>query len=347
MSIDDSTLSAAEQLRARLDAITDAHTRTTTRAWVNAWDAVSADLDAALTQLAAEAGDGRITRKAVLRSNQLRKALEQISVSLDSLFTQSGQTAIDSLSDVVDAAGQAQAALIGSQLPAAERALLNDWARVDRRQIDAIVTRSTENITKLSYPLSDEATATMKRELVRGLAGGKNPREVARRMLQRTEGVFNGGLTRALTIARTETLDAHRAAAQVAQDENADILEGWIWTASLGARTCPACWGMHGTLFPLTQPGPEGHQNCRCARVPKTKSWADLGFEGMDEPADLMPDAGTVFDGLPTATQRDILGPGRYDAWKAGDYPRSSWATKRTNDNWRDSYIPSKVPTAA
>jgi SPP1 gp7 family putative phage head morphogenesis protein len=347
MSIDDSTLSAVEQLRARLDAITDAHTRATTRAWVNAWDAVQVDLDAALTQLAVEAGDGRITRKAVLRSTQLRKALEQISVSLDTLFTQSGQMAIDSLSDVVDAAGRAQAVIIGSQLPAAERAVLNDWARVDPRQIEAIVTRSMENITKLSFPLSDQATATMKRELVRGLAGGKNPREVARRMLARTEGVFNGGLTRALTIARTETLDAHRAAAQVADDENADVLEGWIWTSALGARTCPACWGMHGTLFPLEQPGPEGHQNCRCARVPKTKSWADLGFEGMDEPESLMPDAATVFDTLPTGTQRDILGPRRYNAWQAGDYPIDSWATKRSNDGWRDSWVPSAAPAAA
>jgi hypothetical protein len=104
---------------------------------------------------------------------------------------------------------------------------------------------------------------------------------------------------------------------------------------------------MHGTLFPLEQPGPEGHQNCRCARVPKTKSWADLGFEGMDEPESLMPDAATVFDTLPTGTQRDILGPRRYNAWQAGDYPIDSWATKRSNDGWRDSWVPSAAPAAA
>lgn len=343
MSIDDNTLDAITQLRAHLAAITDDHTRTMTKAWVEAWDDVATDLDAALTQLALEAGDGRITRKAVLRSERLRKSLTIIGSRLDALFEESGQLAIDSLSDVVDTAGKAQEALIGSQLPEAERALVKEWSRVDPRQIDAIVTRSTEQITKLSFPLSDEATAVMKRELVRGLAGGKNPRDVAAKMFKRTEGLFNGGLSRALTIARTEMLDAHRAAGQVADDENADILDGWIWTASLTARTCPACWGMHGTLFPLTQAGPEGHQNCRCARVPKTKSWADLGFEGMDEPESLMPDAATVFDGLPAGTQRDILGPKRYDAWEAGDYPIDTWATKRTNGDWRDSWAVSPV----
>jgi SPP1 gp7 family putative phage head morphogenesis protein len=347
MSIDDATLSAIEQLRTQLTAINDAHTRTMTKAWVEAWDTVAADLDGALQQLADEAGEGRITRKAVMRSERLRKALDAIRSSLADLFDQSGQIIIEQLDDVVTQAGLTQETLIAGQLPEDERAAVKQWSRVDSRQIGAIVTRSTEQITKLSFPLSDEATATMRRELVRGLAGGKNPRDVAAKMIKRTEGLFNGGLPRALTIARTEMLDAHRTAAALADAENADILEGWIWTASLSARTCPACWGMHGTLFPITQAGPEGHQNCRCVRVPKTKTWAELGFEGLDEPVSLMPDAATVFDGLPAGTQRDILGPRRHDAWKNGDYPIDSWATKRTNDSWRDSWVPSKAPAAA
>lgn len=346
MSIDDNSLSAAEQLRARLAAIDDAHTRAMTKAWADAWDVVVEDLDAALVELADAAGEGRITRKAVIRSERLRKALDAIHASLDDLFTQAGQATIDTLADVVDAAGNAQEVLIASQLPEAERAIVNAWSGVDRRQIDAIVARSTEQITKLTFPLSDEATAVMRRELVRGLIGGKNPRDTAARMVKRTEGVFNGGLSRALTIARTETLDAHRAGAAVADRANTDILAGWVWMASLSTRTCSACWGMHGQEFPITQSGPEGHQNCRCARVPKTKTWAELGFD-IEEPPSLMPDAETVFDGLSASTQRDILGPRRHDAWKAGDYPINSWATKRTNDRWRDSWVPSKAPAAA
>lgn len=347
MSIDDNTLSAAAQMRARLDAIEDERTRKLTKAWVDAWDDVVEDLDAALTQLALEAGEGRITRKAILRSERLTKALDAIRDSLNDLFDQAGQSTVDGLDDIVDQAGAAQETMIASQLPAAERALVADWSLVDRRQIQAIVTRSTEQITKLTYPLSDEATATMRRELVRGLTGGKNPRDTAARMVKRTEGVFNGGLSRAMTIARTETLDAHRAAAQLSDEQNADILDGWVWTASLSARTCPACWGMHGTVWPVTQAGPEGHQNCRCVRVPKTKTWAELGFEGLDEPVSLMPDADTTFDGLPSGTQLEILGRKRYDAWTSGDYPLSSWASKKTNDGWRDSYVVSAAPVAA
>lgn len=347
MSIDAATLAAADELRVRLDAIDDEHTRRMTKAWADAWDDVVVELDAALTQLADEAGDGRITRKAVMRSERLRKALAAIRVSLDNLFEQSGQSAIDNLADIVDQAGRTQEILIANQLPEAERAIVDGWTRVDQRQIDAIVARSTEQITKVSYPLSDNAVATMRRELVRGLAGGKNPRDVAAKMIKRTEGTFNGGLSRALTIARTETLDAHRAASQLADEANVDVLSGWVWTASLTSRTCPACWGMHGQLFPVDQAGPEGHQNCRCARVPKTKTWAELGFAGVEEPPSLMLDAKTVFDGLPADKKLEILGPKRYDAWSNGAYPIDAWATKRSNGDWRDSWVPSKVPAAA
>jgi hypothetical protein len=120
MSIDDATLSAIEQLRTQLTAINDAHTRTMTKAWVEAWDTVAADLDGALQQLADEAGEGRITRKAVMRSERLRKALDAIRSSLADLFDQSGQIIIEQLDDVVNQAGLTQEtrqAVVAGRLP--------------------------------------------------------------------------------------------------------------------------------------------------------------------------------------------------------------------------------------
>lgn len=343
MSINDSTLAAAKRLRTQLARMDADQTRAMTKAWVEAWDYVAADLEAALQQLALEAGEGTITRKAVIRSERLRKSLDAIRASLDDLFAQSGQTVIDNLADVVNQAGIAQETIIGSQLPAAERAIVKAWSTVDQAQIEAIVIRTTEQITKLTYPLSDEATAVMRRELVSGMVGGKNPRDVAAKMLKHTEDLFNGGLSRALTIARTEMLDAHRAAGKLADEANADILTSWIWTAALSTKTCPACWGMHGTEFPLSQAGPEGHQNCRCTRVSKTKTWAELGFTGMAEPSSIMPNRDTVFNALPPESQREVLGPKRYDAWQSGNYPMDSWATKRSTPEWRDSWVVSPV----
>jgi hypothetical protein len=187
----------------------------------------------------------------------------------------------------------------------------------------------------------------VRREIVRGIATGSNPRQTASRIMKGAEGGFNGGLSRALTISRTETLDAHRAAAAESHAANADVLGGWVWLTDLSLRTCPACLGMSGTEHPLSEPGPLGHPNCRCSRMPRTKTWAELGIEGMDEPASSAPDAGDWFAGQDEQTQRSILGAGRYDAWKRGDYPMTAWAVRKPNPEWRPSYQTSPLPKAS
>lgn len=42
--------------------------------------------------------------------------------------------------------------------------------------------------------------------------------------------------------------------------------------------------------------------------------------------------------------QRNILGDRGYKAWKAGAWPSSQWARRRTTDEWRDSYTPARPP---
>ncbi|GAB2762490.1 phage minor head protein [Nocardioides pakistanensis] len=344
MAITRRTLRLEQELRDELATVTDAQARHLVRAWATAWDEVAPDLTAVLLDMLV-AGD-RVTRTQLLRSTRLRKALAVIADHLDTLATDAGVRITSDLQAVIDAAGGAQASVIDSQLPpnAPELVDLDAWSKVDERQITAIVERSTEQITARTKPLSAEAYDAVRRELIRGVTSGSNPRETARRIVARAEGGFNGGLTRALVISRTETLDAHRAAAAVGQAQHTDVLAGWVWTAALSARTCPACFAQHGTTHPLTEPGPLGHQQCRCSRVPVTRSWADLGFPELEEPESLLPDAEAYFDGLPAADQKTILGTRRYDAWVAGEFPMSSWAVRRTTPGWRDSYVVAPAP---
>lgn len=343
MAVTVKSLRLAGRLRADLLKITNRHDRELTAAWARAWDEVAGDLELAIARLIIDADEGTVTRAQALRARRLQAALDAVSRQLNRLVDQSGVTLTGDLASIVRQAGEAQEAIIGSQLPADQRATLTGWDRVDSRQIDAIVQRSTERITSQLWPISSEADAVIRRELVRGIAAGSNPRQTAARMIKRAEGGFNGGLGRALNIARTETLDAHRAAAQTAQDRNKDVLAGWIWLTALSGRTCPACLGMSGTEHPLSEPGPQGHQSCRCSRMPKTKSWRELGID-LDEPKSVMPDAGEWFGSQDVATQKRILGPGRYAAWKRGNYPRSKWAVKKPNEDWRPSYVTSPLP---
>ncbi|NUR90849.1 MAG: phage head morphogenesis protein [Nonomuraea sp.] len=338
------TLTLVDGIRRQLEHITDAHTRDLVRAWVDAWNEVEPDLRAALLEQLV-AGE-QVTRAQLLRSIRLRRALETIATQLQALAEQAGVRITADLQTVVDTAGAAQASVIDSQLPPGylKPSDLDVWSRVDARQVTAIVDRVTQQITARARPLAADAYDAVRRELIRGVAAGSNPRATADRILQRTQGRFNGGLTRALVISRTETLDAHRAATQLAQAQQADVLAGWTWVAKLDARTCRSCWTQHGRLHDLADPGPLDHQQGRCARVPTTKSWADLGFDHVEEPPSVLPDAAAVFAALSPVQQRAVLGPAGYDAWQAGGFPMDSWSQRRTSAGWRDSYAVAPVP---
>lgn len=345
MAITRRTLQLEQQLRDGLARITDAHTRALVSAWADGWNETEEDLTRALLEQLL-AGDA-VSRAQLLRSTRLRKALSLIEDNLRTLSREAGILIVGDLRGVVDAAGGAQASVIDSQLPphSVDLVDLDAWSQVSERQIRAIVKRSTEQITSSLNPLAPQTFEVVRRELIRGVVSGSNPKETARRMVARAQQRFNGrlGLTRALVISRTETLDAHRDAARLGQEQHTDVLTGWEWLAQLDSRTCPSCWARHGTLHPLDEPGPLDHHQGRCARCPRTKSWAELGFD-IPEPPSIVPDAEAKFASLSVAEQLKILGPSRHEAWVLGRFPMWRWSARRSNAGWRDSYVPASPP---
>ena len=109
-------------------------------------------------------------------------------------------------------------------------------------------------------------------------------------------------------------------------------------------HNCRACLAMHGREFDTTIPGPEGHPQCRCTRVPRTKTWAELGITGAKDRKPAIKDAEQHFRSLPVEDQKAILGANGYAAWKAGLYPMSDWVRKQKNDGWRDSWTATRPP---
>lgn len=334
-----------ERVRADLKLVTDQQTRDLVSAWANAWNEVAPDLNAVLVNMLV-AGEN-VTRAELMRSERLSKVLVVIADHLEQLTTDARVRIIGDLRRVIDIAGGAQASIIDSQLPTGGQHLVDlaEWTHVDARSVEAIVKRSTQQITSRMRPLSREAQRAVRAELVRGYAAGQNPRRTAARIVDRAQGKFNGGLTRATAIARTETLDASRVGGHIGRMQNSDVLRGWSWHCELSTRSCPACIAMDGSLHPLDEPGPNDHVNGRCTAVPETKSWADLGFD-IPEPAPLRQTGRDWFEGQPAATQRQILGPSRYEAWKAGAYPPEKWAVMTHNPDWRTSLQVSKAPAA-
>jgi hypothetical protein len=340
------TLQLLRRLRVDVGEAADAATRDLTKAWVTAWDELHTQTSAAVDELVAAAvRAGRWPQPWELaRVYRLQEMLVAAEQALAQLGTHTGVTVADTAGQVIGATVDQEPRLIASQLPAAEQvaAVQRFTARIIPSVVDVMAARTRANIINTARPLSADAMDAMRRELVAGVAVGDNPRTTARQMVARVEGAFNGGLTRAMTIARTETLDAYRVASAYAHTANADVLSGWRWLCSLDSRACPACWSKNGTTYPVTTPGPWGHQQCRCARVPTVRPWSELGIN-VPEPADTFPDAQARFWSLPAADRLAIMGPARLELLRSGAVDWSDLATRRDSAGWRPSYGPRPV----
>ncbi|MET0646982.1 MAG: phage minor head protein [Pyrinomonadaceae bacterium] len=154
-------------------------------------------------------------------------------------------------------------------------------------------------------------------ELVAGVAQGSGARVVASRI----RGVLGGELSRALTIARTETVRAYREATRETYITNASVLRGWYWQAALGPRTCGMCLAMHGRVFPV-EARLESHPNCRCVQVPLTLQAPD-------------PESGPRwFTRQETGLQKSVLGPAKFKAFTEGKVELKDLVGVRHSERW-------------
>lgn len=338
MAFNSDTKRVLDDGRKALSQMTDQQVRDLVTAWATAWDVLEPEYRASIDELLAAAKDGKVKASQVRRNSKLKQALELTRAELDQLTTLTNQTITATIPDAVNLGGVTNANALATQLPPGHTGVLVAWDSISPDAVAAMVQRTTEQIHAATWPLAAQSEAVMKQELLRGITLGAGPRDTARRIIKRTEGLFNGGLNRALTIARTETLDAHRAGSAASAKQNKDVLTGWRWFCHLGGRTCAACLSMNGREFPVDVVGPEGHQNCRCARVDTPKTWRQLGFD-IDEPKDNFPDAQAWYDNLTPESQAVIMGKKRRDMLASGEISWDSLAAKKSTSGWRDSWV--------
>ena len=183
-------------------------------------------------------------------------------------------------------------------------------------------------VGRLLAQLGPEAAQAVTQSLVQGLALGKHPRVIANGMRD----ALGGNLTRALTIARTETLRAYRESSRATYTANASVLDGWTWVSALGPRTCASCFAQHGSLHPLTEVMAT-HPRCRCSMAPATKSWRELGFGSTPESVKIEqgPD---IFRRLPVDEQRATLGPGKLAALRSNGITLPDLVARKTSPVW-------------
>ena len=141
--------------------------------------------------------------------------------------------------------------------------------------------------------------------IVDGVTLGKNPSVIARS----AQAAFGRGLTDSLRFVRTVQLWSYREANRASYAANSDVVEGWVWHAELGPRTCASCFANHGKVYPLSQPLND-HHNGRCAMIPLVRGFENPVKESGED----------WFSKQPEAFQRQVLGNGKYEAWKGGKF---------------------------
>lgn len=193
------------------------------------------------------------------------------------------------------------------------------------------VTQTSAPVGQLLSSLGPQAAKAVTDALTTGLAMGSNPRVIARQMRD----ALGGNLTRALTIARTETLRAYREASRGEYLANSELLEGWVWMADLSNRTCAACIAQHGTLHPLDEIMAT-HPRCRCSMAPKPRSYRSIGFSSQPEPPP-METGPQWFRRQPKGVQREILGPAKLRAYQAREITLPDVVARTDSPVWGPS----------
>lgn len=341
------SLRLLQQLRKGIGGHTDDAVRLMAAAWSKSWATLAGEWNYAVVQLVEQLEQtGRWpTPYEMQRLERIARATSKSQAALDALSTQAGAAAAGGTTQIVAATAAAEPAMMAAQLPAHAAAEgLRAYARkIAPSALESITTRCQQQIHQRLWPLSADAVDAMRRRLLVGIAAGDNPRTAARAMVKDVEGAFNGGLSRAMVLARTEMLDAYRDTSAYVHQRNADVVDSWVWIASLGARCCPGCWAMHGTEWPVDQPGPWDHQQGRCARMPKVKSWAELGYDVPEPAGDLVPNAAQRYAALTPGQRLAIMGPRRVALLDSGAITLADLATKRETPAWRPSYVPMPV----
>ncbi|WP_026931217.1 minor capsid protein [Glycomyces tenuis] len=379
MALTRSTIALTRRLRRDIGTETDDADRHLTRQWVEAWDRLAPTWSRAVTELAAAAvaAGSWPTVHQIARSTAM-DALVASRVELDKLSTETDTTASAGAERVVEIDTELEPRIIASQAPETQQEALTRYilrreqdepdvtdggmvpppsatdvlgqvtiagliaGRFEPSALAAIIARAQGQIHADTFPLSPAAEQAMKDALIEGVIVGDHPEPIARDMLARVEQAFNGGLTRAMNIARTEMLDAYRASSAYTHRANSDLVKAWVWYASTDRLTCPGCFSRHGTVHPITEPGPDDHPRGRCTRLPKLATWEELGIRAK-EPPPIVLDGEQSFRRLSRADQLDVMGPTRLALLDSGDITWDQLATWRDNPQWRRSNQPTTV----
>ena len=289
------------------------------RSYGLAYAKISKSLDSLLTKIeTARQRKEPVDQAWLLREERYNALLLQIQVEMARFATNASQRIASTQESAIQLSQQAfasQMSLFG----------VGNFNRLSTNAIEAMVGMAGDGspLADLLRPLGQSASRQVRDVLVNAVAIGQSPRKTAAEI----KNALAGDLTRALTISRTESLRAFRESSRQSYLQNQELIDGYVWIAKLTPSTCPVCWGLHGQIFPISEPFAT-HPNCRCCTAPRPKSIPGI--------PDLPPIETGIeqFTKLSAADQEQILGKAKYAAFKAGQFGLADLVGSAVHPRW-------------
>lgn len=197
------------------------------------------------------------------------------------------------------------------------------WHEIDTDAVQTMLGMTSElsPLMRLFLRANQVGADKAANALIAGIARGKNPKAIAPDI----KSALGIPINRALLIARTETIRAHRETLRQSYAANSELVSYWVWDAALDLRTCPACWAMHGTVHKLDEVLHD-HPNGRCTMLPYLRDWPQDGMATQAE-------AERFFTSLSEDEKAEVLGRRLYNEYKSGVALREM-AEKRYHPVW-------------
>lgn len=305
-----SLLSTQREYRRRLLARDRATASELVRVYADLQASLQGELDALTRAIrTAQAAGTTVNQSWLFQQDRYRSLLQQAAEAYTRAADISTGTVAQAQRSVSHLGAEAAESLVRSLAPPQ---IPLTWSMLPSSTIEAAVGFASDGspLRALFDALGPEASANMRRSLIRGIGMGYSPRKIAAEM-RRVNGL---ALTRALTISRTEVLRSYRHSQSESYARNQDVVKGKMWHAAL-TGACPVCVSMHGSIHGVNEVMAT-HPNCRCSWMPVTRSWAELGYSGIEDTNPKIQPGPDWFAQQPIERQAAILGPGRLAAYR-------------------------------
>ena len=286
------------------------------RRWLGVEQAIQAQVDALAYELANTTTPtfGQLSRSARYRAlrQQLNAELAKYVNETEDVITRGQRDMITraishSATAINTVATEAQIIVPFNQLPTEAVANMIGLAG-DGSPLRAVLNEATRG-----------AGDALGQQLVNGIALGRNPLAVARAAIRLGLGQ---SFTRLQNIARTEQLRVYRETTLRSYQASGAVI-AYRRLSARDTRVCPACLFADGRIYRLDE-GFDEHPQGRCTMVPVLAGVPPAQFETGQQ----------WFRSQPTATQRQMLGKGRFEAWQDGRASLDDLVSRDWNDTW-------------